>query len=88
MSQAKVDRYKAEKATRKKTMKKEKIKNTIAAACGTVVCIAVIGWVGYSAYGYFHTQQKSSTPTQTEVNLDSLSEYMNTLQTADTTAEE
>lgn len=88
MSQAKVDRYKAEKANRKKTMKKEKIKNTIAAACGTVVCIAVIGWVGYSAYGYFHTQNESSTPTQTEVNLDALSDYMSTLQTTDSAAEE
>lgn len=88
MSQAKVDRYKEEKANRKKTMKKEKIKSTIAAACGTVVCIAVIGWVGYSAYGYFHTQQKSSTPTQTEVNLNALSDYLNTLQTADSALEE
>lgn len=88
MSQAKVDRYKEEKANRKKTMKKEKIKSAIAAACGTVVCIAVIGWVGYSAYGYFHTQQKSSTPTQTEVNLNALSDYLNTLQTADSAVEE
>ena len=88
MSQAKVDHYKAEKANRKKTMKKEKIKSAITAACGTVVCIAVIGWVGYSAYGYFHTQQKSSTPTQTEVNLNALSDYLNTLQTADSAVEE
>lgn len=88
MSQAKVDRYKAEKANRKKTMKKEKIRNTIAAACGTVVCIAIIGWVGYSAYGYFYNQKDSSTPIQTEVNLDALSDYMSTLQTADSEAEE
>ncbi len=84
MSQAKVDRYKAEKANRKKTMKKEKIKGTFAAFCGTVVCIAIVGWIGYSAYGYFHTKEDNK-PTQTEVNLDALSDYMNTLQTAENT---
>ncbi|MFG6384340.1 MAG: hypothetical protein K1V96_08810 [Lachnospiraceae bacterium] len=85
MSQAKVDRYKEEKANRKKIMKQEKIKRTITTVCSTVVCIAVIGWVGYSAYGYFHTQ-KEKNPTQTEVNLDALNNYLNGLNT-ETTAE-
>lgn len=87
MSQAKVDRYKNEKANRKKNMKKEKIKNTVAAACGTIVCIAIVGWIGYSAYGYFRAQDGKNAPVQTEVNLDALSDYMSTLPTSDSTAE-
>ena len=82
MSQAKVDRYKSEKANRKKTMRKEKFKNTLITVCGTVVSIAVIGWVGYSAYGYFRTQDDTS-PVQTEVDFDSISDYMNTLPTSE-----
>ena len=50
MSQAKVEKYKKEKANRKKIMKQEKLKkvarNIIAAA---VVC-GLVGWVGYSVY--------------------------------------
>lgn len=86
MSQAKVDRYKEEKANRKKIMKKEKIKRTVTAVCSTVVCIAVIGWVGYSAYGYFQSS-KEENPTKTEIDLSALSDYMSTLY-ADDTAEE
>ena len=87
MSQAKVDRYKEEKANRKKIMKKQKMKSAIAAACGTVVCVAVVGWIRYSAYGYFRTQDEKSPQTQTEVNMDALSEYMTALPTSDSTAE-
>ena len=42
MSQKKVDQYKKEKANRKQIMKREKMKRRAAAACGTVVSIAVI----------------------------------------------
>lgn len=86
MSQAKVDRYKQEKANRKKIMRREKIKHSIATVCGTVVCIAVIGWVGYSAYGYFRSQDEK-TPTQTEVDLSALDDYMSSLQTTDSAEE-
>ena len=87
MSQAKVDRYKSEKANRKKNMRKEKIKSTAAAACGTVVCIAVIGWIGYSAYGYFRNADGKNTPVKTEVNLDALSDYMSSLPASDSSAD-
>ncbi len=87
MSQAKVDRYKEEKANRKKIMRKQKAKNAITAACGTIVCIAVVGWIGYSAYGYFRTQDEKGAQTQTEVNMDALNEYMTTLQASDNASE-
>ncbi len=75
MSQEKVDRYKKEKANRKQTMKREKMQRTITAVCSGVVCIAVVGWLGYSAYGYF-TKQDTKTPVQTEVDLSALNDYM------------
>lgn len=82
MSQAKVDRYKEEKANRKKTMKKAKIMHTIYSLCGAVICIVVLGWIGYSAYGYFHSEDTKTT-ARTEVNVDALNDYLGTLQTED-----
>lgn len=83
MSQAKVDRYKEEKANRKQTMKKEKAKRIITTACTSVVCLVVVGWIGYSAYGYFRSDEATKTVSRTEVNMDALNDYLNTLQAAD-----
>ena len=57
MSQEKVAKYKEAKANRKETMKKEKrarlIRNTVVG----VVCVAALGWVGYSAVTYYMNNQ-------------------------------
>lgn len=82
MSQEKVDRYKMEKANRKKTIKKEKIKKGILSVVGTVVCVVVVGWIGYSGYGYFQNQ-KAENPTQTEVDMSAISDYMSSLSAED-----
>lgn len=50
MSQAKVDRYKKEKADRKKTMRKEKIMRNVKRCVAGVIALAIVGWFGYSAY--------------------------------------
>ena len=76
MSQEKVTRYKEEKENRKQIMKKEKrakiIRNTIA----SVVCIAAIGWVGYSAV----TTYIDSIPRDVaEVDYTAVNEYVNGL---------
>lgn len=86
MSQQKVDRYKQEKANRKKIMKREKMQRTITAVCSSIVCIAVVGWLGYSAYGYF-AKQETTDPVQTEVDLSAISDYMSGLSTEATTDE-
>lgn len=57
MSQEKVDKYKKEKANRKETMRKEKIANKIRKFVVVVVGVALIGWVGYSAYGTYQANQ-------------------------------
>ena len=49
MSQEKVIRYKEEKANRKALMKKAKRKAVLRTVATSVVVIAVLGWVGYSA---------------------------------------
>ena len=71
MSQAKVDRYKKEKADRKKTMRKEKIMRNVKR------CVAgVIGWFGYSAYDLHSSNQERAVA---EVNYDSVKDYLSTL---------
>jgi len=44
MSQAKVDRYKKEKADRKKTMRKEKIMRNVKRCVAGVIALAIVGW--------------------------------------------
>ena len=48
MSQAKVDKYKVEKANRKETMAKEKRQRMIVKIIGSVVGIALVGWIAVS----------------------------------------
>lgn len=48
MSQAKVDKYKQEKASRQQTMKKEKRNHKIRIAVGALVVLVLAGWIGYS----------------------------------------
>ena len=86
MSQKKVDRYKEEKANRKKIMKREKMKRTALTISSTIVGVAIVGWLGYSAFGYFHKEDKK-TPSQTGVDLSALNEYMSGLYTEEASAE-
>lgn len=44
MSQEKVDRNKAAKASRKKDMQKEKTKLATIRVCAVALCAAIIGW--------------------------------------------
>lgn len=50
MSQAKVDRYKQEKANRQKIVRKQKLMHRLEMAAIALVCVVVLGWVGYSVY--------------------------------------
>ena len=53
MSQAKVDKYKELKANRKEIMKKEKAKRRIKKITGSIVVIALLGWLGFSTYSSY-----------------------------------
>ena len=50
MSQAKVDRYKQEKANRKKTMAREKLKKKLYILAGILVTAAFVVWIGWSVH--------------------------------------
>ena len=63
MSQAKVDRYKQEKANRKKIVAKERMKRRIASVVGWVVVLAIVAWAGVSGYNIY----ENSRPEQNYV---------------------
>ena len=76
MSQAKVDRYKEEKANRKKIMKQEKVKHVLRNLAASAVIVALVGWVGYSVYGIYEDHQ----PRQSvEVDYSAVDSYLNSI---------
>ena len=56
MSQEKVDRYKQEKVNRKQIMRKQKLMNNMRKGVLVVVALALIGWLGYSAYDIYESE--------------------------------
>lgn len=80
MSQAKVDRYKQEKANRKKIMAREKLKHNLSVFAGCVVLAALLGWAGYSVYGIYENNRPTVT---TYANLDAVNDYLNGLTTTE-----
>ena len=71
MSQEKVDRYKKEKANRKKTMRREKAMSIVRKAVLTVAALALIGWLGYSAYDIYDSNKERVVA---EVNYDAVTD--------------
>lgn len=83
MSQEKVERYKEQKANRKKTMKKEKMQSIARNCIASVVVVAVLGWVGYSGVTYIIDSQPRP---EVEVDYTAISDYetaLNGTQTAE-----
>ncbi|MBM6854687.1 hypothetical protein H6B11_11040 [Mediterraneibacter glycyrrhizinilyticus] len=76
MSQEKVDRYKKEKANRKKIMRREKLMSIVRKAVLTVAALALIGWLGYSAYDIYNSNKERVVA---EVNYDAVTDYLNSL---------
>lgn len=76
MSQEKVERYKKEKAHRKQTIKKQKMKSFTARAAGVLVCAALLGWIGYSGYSKWESSQPAK---KTEITMEPISDYLNSL---------
>lgn len=50
MSQAKVDKYKEEKANRQQIIKKQKRMHRFEMTAIALVCAVFVGWIGYSVY--------------------------------------
>ena len=78
MSQAKVDKYKKEKANRKKEIAKQKTEKIIGIICGCAILVAIVGWAGYTGYNYY----EDNKPAQTYyTNTSAVSSYVSGLNT-------
>ncbi|MDO4522951.1 MAG: hypothetical protein Q4B57_07385 [Eubacteriales bacterium] len=66
MSQAKVDRYKEQKANRQKIMKKEKMERLAWKLGGCAALALLVVWVGVSAYGRIHVPVADTYEIKTE----------------------
>ena len=76
MSQKKVDQYKEQKANRKQLMKKQKRMRTIRVCVASVICLALGGWIGYSAVSKY----QSSKPREVaDVDYSAVSAYIQSL---------
>ena len=75
MSQAKVDKYKQEKANRQQAIKKEKTMHKIKVAVGTVVAVVLAGWIGVSVF-YKIDNRKLET---VYFDVSALDDYVNDL---------
>ena len=75
MSQAKVDRYKEQKANRQQIMPKQKREKMMWKVGGSVVAVALVVWIGFSAFNKFYVPPR----TAYEVNTAAMDEYLNTL---------
>ena len=76
MSQAKVDRYKQEKANRKENVMKEKKANALRKGVALVVAVAVIGWAGYSAVNAYQTYQPNESVEIDYTAVDNLNQNL------------
>ena len=78
MSQEKVDRYKEEKTNRAKIQKKEKRTLFLEKSAIAAVCVAAIGWIGYSAYNLITRPDpdKAQETVTTEMDVNALNDYL------------
>ncbi len=74
MSQAKVDKYKKQKANRKEIMKKEKMQRRVRSTIAGVVCLVLVSWVGYSMVVSYQDSQPRDVVS---VDYSQLETYMN-----------
>ena len=80
MSQAKVEKYKEEKANRKKIMKREKRRRIASTICGWLVVAVLVGWAGRSLYVYYENNKTYDT---IYVDLTAVDDYIDGLDSAD-----
>lgn len=76
MSQEKVDKYKQQKANRKEIMKKEKMQHMIRRCIVAVCGLALVVWLGYSAFNVYEQNQPKDAVS---VNYDAITDYQSDL---------
>ncbi len=80
MSQAKVDHNKELKKNRKKIVQKQKRSKIYARLCGVVVVLAIIGWIGYSAYGVYEEAHADDPLPVLSADTTAVDEYLSDLE--------
>lgn len=76
MSQEKVNRYKKEKADRKKIMRKQRTMNVLRKCVLSLAGLALIAWLGYSAYDTYTANEEREVAS---VNYDAINTYLDGL---------
>lgn len=81
MSQKKVEKYKKEKNNREKLKKRERRILSLEKVVVTLVCIVIVGWIGYSAYDLMTREDPDAEQevVTTEMDVTAISDYMNSL---------
>ncbi len=80
MSQAKVDKYKQDKANRKQIIAKEKAKQMWRRVVVSVLGLALVGWLGYSAYNMYESNKPKETA---EIDYSAVTDYQEGLYVED-----
>lgn len=83
MSQEKVNKYKEEKANRKKEVAKKKMQKKIYTILGVLLGIAFVAWIGISVFLEIKADREYESKVQAQ--QQALSEYFEQLATATTT---
>lgn len=78
MSQKKVDNYKAGKFGRSKASKREKLMDRLEILAWVVICVAMIGWIGFSAYDKV-AQKQEEVVEETVMDTSALDNYVSGL---------
>lgn len=79
MSQEKVDKYKEYKANKKKIWKKEKMMHRLEMSIIAVICIAFIGWVGFSIYDKAVNTDETLAANAVELDAGAIDDYISSL---------
>ena len=78
MSQKKVDNYRAGKYGRAKAARKERIIDKLEILAWIAICVAMVGWIGFSAYTKIEAKE-ASTVTETVMDTSAIDNYVSGL---------
>ena len=78
MSQKKVDNYRAGKYGRSKASRRERIIDKLEILAWIAICVAMVGWIGFSAYTKIEAKE-ASTVTETVMDTSAIDHYVSDL---------
>ena len=76
MSQEKVDRYKQEKANRKRIMHKQRMMGVLRKCVLSLAGLALVAWLGFSAYDMYESEKERIV---VETDYTPITDYMDSL---------